>query len=134
MVSKQSTNDLTLRSWSLLNVVLLVLSYSSGPEAVEMHEISYDKGTNEEGESFNEDSQSTTKPTGHPQYKKKANRGALKERLTTCRRRAQNSRVVRLLMTFAKVMFKFCATAYDIGSDFLQGKKSFFCHVLSSSY
>ena len=90
-----------------------------------MHEISHDKGTNEEGESFNEDSQSTTKPTGHPHYKKKLKRRTLKERLTTCKKRVQNSRVVRLLMTFAKVVFKFCTTAYDIVSDFLQGKKAF---------
>ena len=90
-----------------------------------MHEISHDKGANEEGEPFNEDTQSTTKPSGHPQSKKKPNRGALKERLTNCKKQAQNSPVVRLLMTFAKVVFKFCATAYDIVSDFLQGKKSF---------
>ena len=95
-----------------------------------MHEISYDKGTNEEGEPFNEDTQSTTKPSGHPQSKKKPNRNTLKEWLTTCKKRAQNSRVVRLLMTFAKVVFKFCATAYDIVSDFLQGKKNlFYCCV-----
>ena len=95
-----------------------------------MHEISHDKGANEEGVSFNEDSQSTTKPSGHPHYKKKPIRGTLKERLTTCRKRAQNSRVVRLLMTFAKVVFKFCATAYDIVSDFLQGKNSFLSCIL----
>ena len=95
-----------------------------------MHEISHDKGTNEEGESFNEDSQSTTKPSGHPQSKKKPNRRTLKEQLTTCKKRAQNSCVVRLLMTFAKVVFKFCTTAYDIISDFLQGKQSFLSCIM----
>ena len=95
-----------------------------------MHEISHDKGATEEGEAFNEDTQSTIKPSGHPQSKKKPNRRTLKERLTTCKKQVQNSRVVRLLMTFAKVVLKFCATAYDIVSDFLQGKKSFLSCIL----
>ena len=92
---------------------------------VELQEISSHKRTNEEGEPLTEDGQSSTKQSGHSQHKNKLNRRAIKKRLITCKERAQNSRVVRLLMTFAKVVFKFCATAYDIVSDFLQGKKAF---------
>ena len=119
-------NNYSMKSFKYVIILKLFFSsYSSGIEAVEMQEISSDKNNNEKGEPSNEDRQSTTKPTGCSRYKKRLNRRALKERLTSCKERAQKSRVVRLLMTFAKVMFKFCTTSYDIASDFLQGKQSF---------
>ena len=98
-------------------------------EALEMQEFSSEDQTplenQNEGHPPNENSQSTQEqPGGSRQKRRQKGRDCAKQQ-TNFKKGAQNRPSVWKLMTSVlKVLWKFCSTAYDIASDFLQGKQA----------
>ena len=101
-------------------------------EALEMQEFSSEdqrplENLNE-GQPSNENIQSTQRQPGGSRWKRRQKGRACAKQQTNFKKEAQNRPSVwKFMTTVLKVMWKFCTqfctTAYDITSDFLQGKQ-----------
>ena len=98
-------------------------------EALEMQEFSSEdqrplENLNE-GQPSNENIQSTQRQPGGSRWKRRQKGRACAKQQTNFKKGAQNRPSMWKLMTSVlKVLWKFCSTAYDIASDFLQGKQA----------